>query len=111
MTPLKTTPLKVNLNPLSLGNYSKGAYIISYSVTGELPKNGVTVFLALSDEQHVVDITGRLRTDVLGVDNLPQVLKQIDALSQWGKSIDCSVFLKHNGQILARSNSQNWHVQ
>jgi hypothetical protein len=58
--------LNVTLNPITLGNHAKGAYLISYAITGDMPKTGAKVFLALGNGQQTLDITGRSTTDVMG---------------------------------------------
>jgi hypothetical protein len=98
--------LKITLNPIVLGHYARGAYVISYSVTGEVPKTGAKVLLAVGNDQQTLEITGRSTKDVLGADNLPQLLRLLGNLNQWGGSVDCTVEIKSGLQVLAKSNVQ-----
>src|SRR5204863_2180209 len=101
-----STPLKLTLNPIALGMYTKGAYLISYNVTGDLPKTGVQIFLCVGGDQRTLEITDCPRHDVMDEDNLPDLLGIFQTLKQWGTSLDCTIQVKTGAQVLAKSNSQ-----
>lgn len=99
-----TAPVIV-LDPIALGNYRHGAYIIKYAIKGTVPP-GARVFLAIGGDRHLLEITGRSKRDVMGADNLPQLLRLIGQLNAWGTPVDCTVQLRMGAQLLARSNAQ-----
>lgn len=99
--------LTVNLSPVKLGPYTKGAYIISYSTLPELPKTGLQVLLAVGSDECTIDVTGRTKGDVIGSDNLPELLDIIGGLNKWGSSVQCTIQVKSKNVLLAKSNPQS----
>src|SRR5690606_23900738 len=85
---LMTAPVIV-LDPIALGNYRHGAYIIKYAIKGTVPP-GARVFLAIGGDRHLLEITGRSKRDVMGADNLPQLLRLIGQVNAWGTPVDCT---------------------
>lgn len=97
-----TTPLK--LNKIWLGKIGYGGYLISYS--GKLPPSQYKVFLGLPHDFNSLEITGRNQKDVMGSDNLPNLLKLVDKLGFWGKNAQCRLYVKRDGRVITQSNME-----
>jgi hypothetical protein len=93
------------LGAITLGRIDKGGYVISYSA--QLPPTGYKVFLALQNDTSLLDITGRNAKDVLGDDNLPDLLDLMEAASLWGKpGVECRIVVKRDGRLVSRSDAK-----
>ena len=105
---LISTPIK--LNGVKPGPVSKGGYIISYEdqlqSVGGLPKKGYRLFLGIGDDNTVMEVSGRNRADLIGSDNLPELLKLIAKKNKWGSSVDCKLHLKYGTAPVSQSNAQ-----
>ncbi|MGE0646136.1 MAG: peptidoglycan-binding protein [Nitrospira sp.] len=115
---LTTKPLK--LKPISLGKIDRGGYIISYE--GEVPPPPVyKVLLCVSNplytndvpgkiltgenRKHCIDISGRNKSDVIGPDNLPAFLQQMEVPPLWGGKAHCRLYvLRQDDTIVSCSN-------
>lgn len=97
------TPL--TLNPITLERISKGGYAISYQTSdhGELPNQGYRVYVSVGNDAMLLDITGRDRKDVIGPDNLPDLLTLIANQNLWAQPVQCRLTVKLEGHTVTRS--------
>ncbi len=109
----------LQLNPIQISKIKNGGYVISYK--GEPLPKPYGVRLQVSDgptnlgqpgqvlvPQAILsslDITGRRQNDVIGADNLPNLLEASARLNLWGRRATITLYVVRE-TIVSRSNSQ-----
>jgi hypothetical protein len=98
------------LKPITLGAVKKGGYIISYETCdgGPLPPagKGYSLHLGFITEANTIDVTGRSANDLLGIDNLGQVLTVFEKLVCWSSAVQCRLYLKYERGTITTSGTQ-----
>jgi len=98
------------LDPIKLGPVKKGGYVISYATCdgGPLPPagKGYTLHLGFPIESNTIEVTGRSASDLLGDDNLGQVLTIFEKLACWGTAVQCRLYVKYKNALISTSNMQ-----
>ena len=97
------------LEPIYLGDIRKGGYLIKYDTSTKegIPTSKYKVFLGLSSQTHLLDVTACNNRDIMTSKNLPDLLKLITELEQWGSLIVCRLYLKRDSQVISQSKQQN----
>jgi hypothetical protein len=100
------TPLV--LKPITLGRIRQGGYVIGYA-TGdkkELPNDGYTIELCVGSDAATLDVTGRKASDLIGPDNVEDLLDLIEKTGRWGEMVHCWLKVKFGANVVTQSNKQ-----
>jgi hypothetical protein len=75
---------------------------------GPLPPvgSGYMLYLAIADDTHVLDVTGRPLHDLMSQDNLGELLQILEAAHWWGVPRQVRAQLRFRGQIISSSEPQ-----
>jgi len=99
-----TTPLR--LNRIRLGRIKYGGYLLSYS--GVVPPKLYSLHLRILPASDSLDVTTRDKNDVMGADNLPNLLEIIGKNKLWGTPVRCQLILKQNALTVTESNIESF---
>jgi hypothetical protein len=100
---LNETVAPLKLKRIDHDLIAKGGYVVAYE--GEVPPSDYKVLFGVADRA-TIDVTGRPRKNVIVSDNLPDLLKIIDRLDLWGRSVECRLYVARNARVISQSGPQ-----
>lgn len=93
------------LNPITLKHIALGGYTISYRSVdrGAMPGSGYTLTLQIGAGFGNLLVTNRPADDLIGVNNLPDLLRAIGIMGKWANDVECRLILRRGAAVVSTS--------